>query len=555
VTDIFVRNCTVRVVRRGGWSWGTDPRGLLDDVLAAVPALIAEALAAGVADGADAVIREPVRVSVPLRRTDLALAFQGALHDRAVTGQAPAAIHQRPRATGPAVQARPPGPAALRLLLSWERNGLLSELLDRLPEPVLAVWHHALVEGWRAPPVAAPDGAELAEALAEAAADAVAGPAHDRAAWLRRHLAALTVIAARTGLVPCQPEVQAAVEARLGPPPASKPRASATEELPPSPADSASPPGHATVRPGGPAVLAGAAPGLIGRPARESRISPVLPFLALVPLARTGWLDTLAVAVEAAKLTDHWPTLAAAIAFKVLSPPEHGWRRSPEDLAAAAAFAGVGEPLAEGALPADARLLAPPLDAVLGRSLADGHRPGAPLVLTVAYQGDGLVLLDGEGLFPMAWADDAAGLASWLHACADARIVLGPGAGPWPAAQREPGDQDLLRRADLVLAELGRRPALPVAAGPDLERSLTLGAGAGLAAIAWTLWGEHEPTDPVLAIDRLASLGATVRHGGERMSVVIPLGARYFDLQRHGLLGEVREVPWLDGRTIEIVGG
>ncbi len=609
MTEICVHNCTVRVVRRGGWSWGANPGRLLDGVLAAVPALIADALAAGVAEGTDTVVREPVRIAVPLRTSDLAalarvdhggagepgrvaagltaaltLAFQDALAERGVSGHAPAATRQGAGITGTAARARPPGPATLRLLLAWERDGLLSELLGRLPEPVLAAWHDALVKGWQAPPAAAPEGAELAEALAGGAAGVAAGPDGERAGWLRRRLAALTAVAARTGLAPCQPEVLVALEDWLGPPPLSRSGAAAIGEAAPYPAAARSSPGQVAAQPevlaaledrlgppppsrpgpaaiGEAAQLSGsaapsqAAPCSPARPPKETRISSALPFLILVPLARTGWLDTLAVAVEAAELTDHWPSLAAAIAFKVLSPPEDGWRRSPEDLAAAAAFAGIAGPLVEGALPAGARLLAPPLDAVLGRSLVDGHRPGAPLVLTSAGRGDGLVLLDGEGLFPMAWADDAAGLASWLHACADARIVPGPGAGTGPEAQEEPGDQELLRRADLVLAELGRRPALPVAAEPDLERSLTLSAGAGLAAIAWTLWGEHEPTDPVLAIDRLASLSATVRYGDERVSVVIPLGARYFDLQRHGLLGEVREVPWLDGRTIEIVGG
>jgi len=579
VTEICVHNCIVRVVRRGGWSWGANPRGLLDDVLAAMPALIADALAVEVLEGADMVVREPVRVTVPMRISDLTalaqadhygnrmpgrvaagltaaltLAFQDALAERGATSQAPAATHQRAGVAGTAIQVRPPGPATLRLLLAWERDGLLSELLDRLSEPVLAAWHDALVKGWRRPSAAAPDGAELAEALAEGTADMAAGPGSERAGWLRGRLAALTVVATRTGLPPCQPEVLVALEDWLGPPPPSRPGSTSLAEAAPYPTVAPSSPSQAT-QPGGSPAPDQAASRSPARPPTETRISSALPFLIQVPLARTGWLDTLAVAVEAAKLTDHWPSLAAAIAFKVLSPPEDGWRRSPEDLTTAAAFAGVAGPLAEGALPAGARLLAAPLKAVLGRSLVDGHRPGATVILAVAGKGDGLVLLDGEGLFPIAWADDAAGLASWLHTCADARIILSPGAGAGPAAQGEPGDQDLLGRADLVLAELGRRPALPMNAEPDLERALTLGAGAGLAAIAWTLWGEDEPTDPVLAIDRLASLGATVRHDDERVSVVLPLGARYFDLQRHGLLGEVPEVPWLGGRTIEIVGG
>jgi len=35
----------------------------------------------------------------------------------------------------------------------------------------------------------------------------------------------------------------------------------------------------------------------------------------------------------------------------------------------------------------------------------------------------------------------------------------------------------------------------------------------------------------------------------------LPLGRRYRDLYEHGLLADVREVPWLDGRVLEFSGG
>lgn len=576
MTEIEVRDCLVRVVRHGGWSWGADPRGLLDEVLAAVPVLVAEALAAGVPDGADGEVREPLRVAVPLRAVDLAalaatgrrgpgrrgaggsaaaaaltVAVQGALAARGITTRSPAAGDQGPDGPVAAGPPRPPGPAALRLLLAWRRDGRLADLLGRLPVPVLAAWDEALVAGWRTPPAAAPDAAELAGALAEAAAGWDAGPPDDAAAWLRRRLAGLTAVAASTGLAPCQPEVLAALAGRLGPrPAAARPAPGAAVAARPDPPATA-PPRPPAVEADAPAAPARPAPAAAGRPAGEVRIASALPFLVLVPLARAGWLDTLTVAVEAAGLGQHWATLAAALAFKVLDPPGHGWRRSPEDRTVAAAFAGVGEPLVERALPDQAGLLPPALDALLGRSLLDGHTPGAPLVLVEAGAGDGLVLFDGEGLFPIAWAGDRQGLAGWLDGCPGERVVGDAGAGRPGGAD----DRDLLDRAGLVLAELRRRRAMPLAADPALERSLTLAAGAGLATIAWTLWHEREPTDPLLATERLASLSAVVRGGGDRVRVTVPLGARAFALQAGGLLGEVPEVPWLGGRTVELNGG
>ena len=58
----------MRVVRHGGWSWGPQPRRLVDQVLAALPGLIAERLADLAPDGAseDVEITEPVRIVVSL---------------------------------------------------------------------------------------------------------------------------------------------------------------------------------------------------------------------------------------------------------------------------------------------------------------------------------------------------------------------------------------------------------------------------------------------------------------------------------------------------------
>ena len=71
--DIVVRRCTVQVVRHGGWSWGPQPRRLVDQVLAALPGLIAERLADLAPDDAsqDVEITEPVRVAVSLPLADL----------------------------------------------------------------------------------------------------------------------------------------------------------------------------------------------------------------------------------------------------------------------------------------------------------------------------------------------------------------------------------------------------------------------------------------------------------------------------------------------------
>jgi hypothetical protein len=607
VTDIEVRSCTVRVVRRDGWSWGPDPRRLLNDVLAAAPQLIENALATAVPEGASGEVREPIQVRVPLRRADLrafasdgpamrapsrdvqhvettlARAFRQALiSDGLVESRldAPPADAAAPVMANP-VEPQPPGPAVLRVLLGLYRAGRLFDLLDRVPEPVLHIWHEALVSGWRGPSVAAVDAAELAVALDEALPPAERHPVPlQLTGWLRARIAAMTAVAARTGAAG-HPQVLAALAAKFGRPPRSEaethpsmhsadasqqrviPSAAAADApnpISPEAGDTLSEPedrpsaGEVVRATGGrspSAPITGA--GMSARHSNASRMSSALPFLVLVQLSRVGWIDVLTAGVEAGGLSGHWSSLAAALAFSVLDEPGDGWRRSPRDRITAAAFAGLEIPFVERAVPEDVALLAPPLDAVLGRTLADGHHPGDLLLLIPTGQSDELVLFDSTGMFPMAWGDNSDDLAGWLEACADSPVVTGLDAGPTAHVGSE--DHELPDRACAVLAAMRARRALPLTPQPVLERSFTLAAWSALASIGWTMWGADEPTDPLLTLHRLASLDARVHDEESQLRVVLPLGARYFALHEYRLLGEVASVPWLGGRSVEIVGG
>ena len=61
----------------------------------------------------------------------------------------------------------------------------------------------------------------------------------------------------------------------------------------------------------------------------EMPIESALPFLLIGPLARTGYLDTLAAVFAAARISDALPLFAMALAYKVLAPPKRGWLREP----------------------------------------------------------------------------------------------------------------------------------------------------------------------------------------------------------------------------------
>jgi hypothetical protein len=329
-------------------------------------------------------------------------------------------------------------------------------------------------------------------------------------------------------------------------------------------------------------------------------VASALPFLLLGPLAQAGYLSALAPALQPVGLESQTAAFATALAYTVLGPLEHAWRRQPVDLAAAAAFAGLGTPVPGPALTEFARVASPALpalDAVVTRALAEGHTAGEPLVLVGAEgRADGGVLLvDREGLFPVAWTDTVGELLPAWRMCGAPPVLVAPTAvgalrglasagasfvvatpparderwRPLPPHRLWTNDHDDpavarhasgYRQAVDLAAELkqalaGERAAVPVAASPALGRSLLLTAGLGLGTLAWTLWRAREPTDPLLALERFADLSARVSFEPHRVRVRLPLGPRHSDLSAHGLLADVHGVPWFGGRVVEFSGG
>jgi hypothetical protein len=99
------------------------------------------------------------------------------------------------------------------------------------------------------------------------------------------------------------------------------------------------------------------------------------------------------------------------------------------------------------------------------------------------------------------------------------------------------------------------RPALPVGSPAIVERSLALAATLGLGTIAWTLWAQREVTTPMLALQRFGDLDARVVFRSDEVQVQLPLGQRFFDLQKTGFLDDVTDVPWYGGRRLRFVRG
>jgi len=674
--DIVVRRCTVQVVRHGGWSWGPQPRRLIDQVLAALPGLIAARLADLAPDGPpDAEITEPVRIVVSLPLADLLVGRLDPLRHATVPAEplpqpppAPAlAQPQAPvRPSGPPLSERMPAlhartqPVTLAQFLArlFER-GELGQFLALLPVHTLEAWYRSLT----APPAEAPGTRPGVAAFPAMPAGRLPGGAGDpvtdvpapppgvaaaqeagRSRQLRDAIAAIAARASRqTQAHPLQPgDPAAGFHHRQGPggpesagpqPPhvgaalaaavaaagtapakgdaASGQMAAASGAVAPANAFSspvsATGEGTAFVRGDAASGQMAAASGAVAPAnavsspvsATVADVASALPFLLLGPLAQTGYLSALTPALQAVGLESQTAAFATALAYTVLGPPERAWRRQPKDAAAAAAFAGLDAPVPGPALTEFARAAGPALpalDAVVTGALAEGHTAGEPLVL-VGAEGSadgGLLLVDREGSFPLAWTDAVAGLLPAWRMCGSPPVLVAPtavgalrglaAAGAAFVVATPPGRGERWRRlpphrlwtnsddpalarhassyrqaidiaAELVQALARERAAVPLAAGPALGRSLLLAAGLGLGTLAWTLWREREPSDPLLALERFADLSARVSFEPHRVRVRLPLGPRHSDLSAHGLLADVHGVPWLGDRVVEFSGG
>ncbi len=560
--EITVRQCVVHVVRRGGWSWGPDPRGLVQRVLGALPELLAAEFDEYLAgDGPDLEITEPVRLSVRLSALGGAGLVPAGLVVEPVLGSPrepvppPVPVAVPPPAGSPGsdrgdLVAGASEPTVAALFEELAVRGELAALLGLLPEETVRRYLSALLGGGGE--LTDPFMADTGERTGSFLAGFADGPVAELAAEL-----------ARRRSLPWPPATRADLAGVLEPP--------RGEDATPAAG-------------GGPAEAVTVSP----RPVGETRVGSVLPFLLAGPLARTGYLDAIGPALSGVDLFPDTPLFAAALAYEVLGAPQRGWRRAPGDDVAAAAFAGL-ESVPD--LTTFARRVAPALpvlDGVLALSLCRGHDPADPLL--IAGVDDGLLLVDARGLFPVAWSSTVDGLLPHWEACGRPPVLVRAGPLP-PACLRElaaagvrfitdarPVRDDPLTRlqwrtplwttggveprlaADLSterLDELVRtlfveHRAVPLAADRALDRSVALAASLALGMIAGQLWDGHTP---VLALTRFADLEATVRFTRDAVRVKIPLGRRHADLWQGGALTDVPDVVWLGGRTLTFSGG
>jgi hypothetical protein len=605
--DIIIRRCVMRVVRRGGWSWGPEPRQLVADAVRALPGLVAAELERLLPLQAEGEITTPLQCEVKITLAELAA--WGRRADREEKG---ASESPRPRADPsrgphdedeladavrlalgrarpaerltttagariePAEPSRLPSAAAraaalLRLLESWRRVGRLCELLSALSDAVLSAWRDVLLDE-------DPEAVPLPTTHIP----------HQRIAGVLAPLAGLAQDDLEKGGLRLRMRVAIELALLLDPPrlpPAGRAALDALVPLGPRGDPSLTP----AIRP--PATSRGrrAAVGM------EIPVASALPFLLLGPLARTGWLDMVDVTLSGAKLEDAWPVLAASLATKVLPEPERGWRRSPAARTAAAAFAGDAEPRDDTDVAELARVvapLAPAFDAVVRRALLDGRESGRPMVYCLASSTP--LVVDPEGVFIVAQGLDDEGVAELTlegksplfipseDATPDLLARLDAGGAsfvtpaqpvrgePWrpvpgtraprlyanrPLPACSPPEAEVATRARELWGALERRPLTGRPSDSTLERSLALAVALALGTLAWSLWRDREPTDPLLALDRFGDLGGTVRFDADSVRVRLPLGKRFRDLKAAGFLEGTPRLPWLGFRPVTFAGG
>ncbi len=619
--DVVIRCATIRVVRRGGWSWGPDVQALVNSVRRSLPELLAGIIERNpMQPGADMEITAPLKVAIRLRLAELqrlaasssaddphdahrtiveAIARAGRMEDFGRFNAPPAegatetsatssvgndedSLHEASAGTTPVASAR----ALLDMLRQWRRNGALAQRCSTLPLALLRQWLDHLGQQWPIPSAvaAAPTDEDLDQALEQVRREPVLLPAGEHSTLVRRVLLAShldTLHASRS-----QAQRLLENDTREAAADYADRSADADTRLKFLAARSPDVPDIES-----PDVVPSVLP-LRHAGSRDFAIDvpSALPFLLLGPLSRIGYLEALQVACNVAGGTRLSIGFAAALAYKVLQAPLRGWYREMPQRQAAAVFAGLSRVVEDQEIAAAAYALsmhAPLLDQLIGANLAQGHRAEAPWLLCAGEQ-ETCILFDSDGLFPVAVGSPQAlatsiapsGSPLYLAHAATSVVAfetLDRLQIPYVARSnqgsrglrisRHGGHQGRMR----AFAERGEelceramaawhtirfeRPVFRSSADSTLETSLTLAASLALATLAWTLWRSHGMTDPRLALERFSTLDARIHSTAAGIHVRLPLGRRFWDLREHGLLADVRDVPWLDGRHVTFGAG
>lgn len=642
MTEIVIHRCSLRVVRRDGWSWGPQPKRLLERAMEALPELIASRLGEIWPDDESREIAAPVRITVPVTIDELAsVGFENTATGRAADGRSSVvaskisqafrsalipgqlissetetdlsdSISERETETDltDSISSRIkkslasvdgiPMSGVIEMLFRWHKDGVLAERLRQFSFSSLEAWQRALIAPdaqafARVPSMSDEDIVRAVREIANKFGDIP----HDAVEVVRRRLFINVVIAAELQI----PPAASAIKSQLG-------RLLPVFELQ-TPLkfdrsiDDSSPTAHRVkqrarslplTRELSDSVITG-----------DIRVSSALPFLMLGPLSRIGYLGALSANLEAAKLGEFAQTFATALAYKVLDPPERGWRRTQSSMVCATAFSALPQPLPDEDLHEFDRSIVghlSPLDAALVGPLIEGHDATQPLLLlsALSHGQDGCLLVDSDGIFPFSWSSDAAELVPLMRKCGESLVLIAaeiaeprllasldaanirfitdapptrdevwrsvrmPGRERWwtnDGATPESSLVKVARRMETLVSEANEswttlsveRPIIRPDQTGELDRHLSVVAATALGTIAWELWRNREATAPHVALERFHDLDARVSFSSDHVRVMLALGRRHQDLSDQGFLEDVADVPWFGGRLLQFGGG
>jgi hypothetical protein len=447
--DFLIHQCTLSLIRRGGWSWGPDPKALVERLVRSVPAILESRLASLYAGDVDLEIAAPVTVRVPVRfaeldsfasdlpalstsgnqepRSSLERKFAIAL-DQALQGWLPAS-----RINSPSKNPSPPldtnegtsshrnlGEPLERLLTTLHQRGQFEQFLERSTATDIEHWHSILslkiFDQHTLPPAIGSSLIEKIAASLQSKIDATPPASGTEAVRARLRLAIAAAVEFQIPAV--HPALWRMIDGVL-PSHAREPLSLLMRDedsLVRTESDASVPatrPDRSTLAA---TQLSQANPASSLSRNSESwdvHVPCAIPFLLLRPLSSMGLLDAFSVALQSAKCSNSASLLAVGLAYKILEPPDRGWLRSSGSLATAAAFAGLRSAADESDVVEIARQLASGVDLVerlIADSLLAGHSEIEPYLLCHAPVAgkDGLLLIDAQGCFPIRWtaADD-----------------------------------------------------------------------------------------------------------------------------------------------------
>jgi hypothetical protein len=470
MANVLIHRCTLRVVRRGGWSWGPSPKRLVDRLVQHVPALLERVLADLVPDDAEHEIAAPVRIQIPICQHDLdslvsSTTVEWHAHESALSRALATKVRETlrdaasvnaavPESDSPANASRAPADFAprravrrkcksssplLAILLRWHQQGVLYVRLAEASVEELVAWNAMLRAPATAPEPATPiDATTLAAELSTLLASRTPyEPAPSRELLLRRRLQLAVEAVAKLQLALYTPGLWRFLDAAFPldtpiAPPASSPTTYALR-LPDSKTQhgmSFPTPHHLTSSPT-PPVHPTTAP--VRLSTWEVHVSCALPFLLLGPLSRLHFFDAASAVVKSAKVPDTGDLLAASLAYKVLDPPDRGWLRSPSSQIAAAAFAGHPGAIDEAQLAEFARQLAPYtqlFDRLNIDTILAGHTSDEPFLIlrADAHASQGYLVVDAQGCFPICWTSAPSALIAQLSRSARPIVLVARGA-------------------------------------------------------------------------------------------------------------------------------